>query len=326
MDSTYLYSGTYASVLSSRLLSETQRELLLASSTPAEMHTVLLDTPLAAYVTEHPDIKIATQAFVAAEVTKLRRLIPDEVVLAILLLRHDYYNAKQIVLAKQAGQSDEATVARCRPLGTISPARLLTLVNTNTLRFTYPELGELYRTIAEANPLPHDIVDVALLTHLVSLADQYPNSFVSRYVTLTIDLHNLLMRLRVLTHPESDALLLTGTFVPGGSMSKTGLESLESVLSRLGRFGGEAHWREAKEAFEINRDFSQLDRAADNYLMRFLKRESIEVHSPAPLFAYYHAVLEHTQFIAAIASAHAAGLQNSSLRHLVRNSLLSYAY
>lgn len=326
MDSSYLYSGTYASILTSQLLSPNQRELLVASSSLDEVRTILLDTPFASFVNETTDIKQATNLFVCAQVDALRRLIPDSTVFSILTLRSDYYNLKQIVLNQRAKRTDEECIAACQNLGSITPERLLRLVTTNTLRFSYPELGRIYTEIIDTNPLPHDTVDAAHLTHLKQLSEEYPDSFIERYVTLTIDLHNLMTRLRVLAHPESDALQIDGSFVTGGSMTKSGLESLETVLLRLTRFGGEPMWREAVAAFASNRNFTLLDQTADNYFMRFLKRESIAVHSPAPLFAYYHAMLEHAQFIDAVVTARNAGLDQTTLRTLTRHSLLEYAY
>ena len=326
MDSAYLYSGTYTSVLANRLLTEAQRELLLSSSSLTEVRTILTDTVLAPFLGEGNDIKVATQLFLEDQVALLRRLAPDETALAILLLRNDYYNLKQIAIGKLANESDEVLLGRCRNLGTIAPARLLQLAHTNTLRFTYPELGALYRTITESPNFSHAHVDEAMLTHLHALVAVYPDSFVARYVAVLIDLYNLTMRLRVLFDPDSDALSVTGEFVVGGSMTNAGLASLESTLIRLDRFGGANHWREARETFEKTHDFSALDRARDNYLHRFLKTESIEIHSPAPLFAYYHALTEHMQFIEAVSTAHAVGLDNNALRAITRHSLLDYAY
>lgn len=326
MDTAYLYSGTYASVLTSRLLSEAQRELLLASTTTDQVRTILQDTPFAPFATADSDVRSATQAFLATQVAFLRTLIPDPHVTDVLLSRHDYYNLKQIALGKRSSLTDEAILVTCRPLGTIAPATLLQQINGDTLRFSNPALGNLYRQLIDASVFPHDAVDVALFTHLTEVVSQYPDSFIARYVALQIDLHNLLMRLRVLTHPDSAALEVAGVFIPGGTMTSAGLASLESVLTRLTRFGGETQWREAREAFLERHDFSLLDRAADNYLLRFLKQESIAVHSPATLFAYYHAAFEHVQFIEAVVTAHAAGLSNEHLRRLVRHSLLTYAY
>lgn len=326
MDSAYLYSGTYTSVLANRLLTEAQRELLLSSTSLDDARTVLNDTVLAPFLSERSDINIATQAFLEDQVALLRRLAPDETVLAILLLRHDYYNLKQITIGLQAGDADEQIIARCRNLGTINPSRLLQLTRANTLRFTYPELGTLYQKLSESAVISHALVDEALLNHLHTLTLAYPDSFVSRYVGILIDLYNLNMRLRVLIDQDSDALSITGEFVQGGTMTSSGLASLESTLVRLDRFGGTNHWREAREAFEKNHDFSAIDRARDNYLHRFLKSESIIIHSPASLFAYYHALQEHMQFIEAISTAHTVGLDNATLRAITRHSLLDYAY
>lgn len=326
MDSTYLYSGTYASVLTSRLLTEAKRELLLSSTSLSEVRTILQDTVIAPYLSDTSDLKSATRGFLVAEIATLRRLAPDPQVMSILLLRHDYYNLKYITLGIRTGLSGEAILKQCRDLGTIKPERLLRLIETNTLRFTHPELGTLYRTLSESATFPHALVDETLLRHMHQLASAYPDSFVSQYVAVIIDLYNLRMRLRVLVNPDSNALAITGTFVLGGTMTSAGLASLDSTLIRLERFGGAGHWREACETFATHHDFSAIDKAADDYLHRFLKSASIAIHSPAPLFAYYHAVIEHVQFIDAVITAHTVGLDNATLRSITRHSLLDYAY
>lgn len=327
MQTAYIYAGTYSSLLENRLLSANQRELLLGTKSVADVSKVLQDTCFAPYLNAGQSLNSSLDTFVTEQKNQLAKLAPDKTI-NILFLRYDYSNLKIISKGLAAGETEAEIVERCSQLGTINPTRLFGLVTSNRLRFTETRLAnDLAAAESQnGNGSLEDYLDYAYLNHARDIAKESNDEFANVYTTTVIDLHNLLMRLRSLVHTESEAIIVSGKFVPGGSMSKAGLESLDTVLARLYRFGGQSLWQDALTKFKEAHDFSGIDRAADNFLAQTLKRATIKQHSPAPLFAYFYSLLEHTQFVRTIVAAHNVGLPEAELRALVRNSLHDYAY
>jgi vacuolar-type H+-ATPase subunit C/Vma6 len=329
MSSDYVYSGTYTNVLTARLFTSAHRELLLGSKSIAEVRKILQDTTISPFLTEGVDLRTSLHSFEVAQKKLLERLAPDPKLLQLLFLRYDYYNVKQVLIGKNIGLTDEDILTRCISLGNIEPAKLLQLITDNTLRFDYPHLAAVvseFEKKKQINSLS-EYVETGYLKNLSLLAHSYPaDSFIRRYVTLEIDLYNIVMRLRVLTHPTTTHVAITGSHVAGGSFESYDLATLELTLKRLGQYGSQTLWREAVELFTKSKDFTVLDRTIDNYRTAWLKRESIEIHSPVSLFVYFETVLEHVRFIEAIITAHNTGLDSLTLRSLLRNSIHSYAF
>lgn len=266
-------------------------------------------------------------AFVVAEKDRLLKLAPTPEVMKILLLRYDYSNLKLISKALAAGETREKILAQCWQLGTIHPDTLLSAVTTDTLFQISPQLSSCLAQATENNTRStSEFFDVAYLQQARIIAKKVRDSFVTSYVETIIDLYNLQMRLRSFVHHASETIIVRGEFVAGGTIDSTEIDSLEAVTKNLLLLGNKRQWQEAISAFTNSHDFTAIDLVMDNYLAEFLKKATIDPHTPSSLFAYFLSMLEHTQFVRTVISAHNVGLSEVELRNLVRNSIHDYAY
>ncbi|XKT74388.1 MAG: V-type ATPase subunit [Patescibacteria group bacterium UBA2163] len=331
MDSAHIYAGTHAYVLLQKLLSETQRELLLGAENYDAFLQSLRETFLGVYMdSEGADSEALTQALDRATLNakrEIERLLPNSELFTFIWLRYDFYNLK--VLMKQEAQERSADIKRTQsPLGTLSPEALERVVQSGNFTTLPPALSAAVR---ESKKNTRASLDVIMDRHYLTAAAEYAarteDPFVNNYVALIIDLFNLRTRLRVLLSEENGASTSLDTVVTtGGTIPATSLEKKDDVLHRLARFGGESFWRDAIATYEENGDFTLIDKAADDYLMHWLKRESVTVHSLAPIFAYFRVVQENVQFIRTVATAKYVGLDETLLRTLIRNSYNAYVY
>lgn len=327
MQSKYIYAGTYSSMLIDQLPTANQRELLLATTSIEEIRKILQDTCFAPYLDTAHTLSENLEQFVFSQKNKLVQISPDPTIFDVLFLRYDYANVKLIHKALEAKETEDEVLAKCSNLGTIPAAKLFKTMVAGQLTSLSPQLSEALKEATSTTTRTFaDVFDQAYLNHTKAIAGSTKNKFVSEYVTTVIDLHNLQMRLRSFVHTESEAIIVQGEIVAGGTLSASDLESLETILKRVNRFGGEKNWRDAITNFSENHDFTAIDRASDNYLAQFLKAATIDPHTPAPLFAYFLSVLEHTQFVRAVIAARNVGLSETELRALVRNSIHDYAY
>jgi len=327
MQSKYIYAGTYSSLLINRLLPANQRELLLATTSLDEVRKVLQDTCFSPYLDINQTLSDNWDKFVTDQKEKIVKIAPEPEALDMLFLRYDYANLKLIHRALNAKESEGAILGGCSNLSTIKPLRLYQAIAAGNLQMLSEEFADALKTAAGSiSRSLSDVLDQAYFNHVKTIDNAAQDKFVSKYVSTIIDLHNLKMRLRSFVHTESEAIIVKGEMVDGGTLSPNDLESLETILNRVHHFGGKKIWSEAVTKFTENHDFTAIDRAADNYLAQFLKTATIDIHSPAPLFAYFLSVLDHTQFVRAVIAARNVGLSEIELRALVRNSIHDYAY
>lgn len=321
MDTQYIYAGTRAKALERKLLNENQLELLLGAKSVDETLKVLQDTFLAPYISKHSGLDVTEaldQAVMDARAT-LESIAPHPEVLDILWIKYDYHNLKAIIKGKRAGLSNEEILKMCFSVGKHSPEKLMKRFEENKLATLNSHLHQA-RTDAEHTKEVFE-VDLAMNTYyfktIRTIAETYAESFVIEFVTLLIDLFNIKAALRA---HAIDIVENKKVFVPGGTIYKRSLESKQSTLEALRRFGGEKRWNEPIAAFEKSGEYGKLEKLADEYVSEFLKDQSRPIFSPASLFSYFNAQKNNAQTIGAVVRAKKAGLTEKKLRTILRRT------
>ncbi len=319
----YIYASTRAKTLEQELLSESQRELLLGAQSLTELYTNLNDTFLAPYLNEQdgrvskrPLDQILEQSITDAQ-KLLESIAPRPAVLEILWLKYDFYNLTAILKGSLSGMERTAIKDLCFAAGVYSPERLLQAFEQNALTRLDPRLSQ---AAAEANEHSSSAV-LSLISnkhYLLAarhLADQSREPFVREYVSFLIDSFNIRAALRIQAQPE---MAVTDTFVAGGGTPER-LASVDSALEALSRLGGQPRWTEAIEAYHQHGDFSLLEKGLEDYLAEWLKIQSRDLFSPAPLFSYFTAKKNNVQLIRAIYVGRSAGMAESEIRRILRD-------
>lgn len=328
MDSSYIFAGTNAYVRLQKLLTETQRELLLGAHTYEEFLTSLNDTFLAAYIdTNKPEnLSYALDKALLEAKRTIERIAPDKKLFTFVWLQYDFYNLKMLLKrAENEHESDQQETFI--PLGTYSYEEMNKLVQAGTFSSLHPYLAAAVRDVKKNPKLSVDaIMDKHYLEAAAKEAKEMKHAFVSEYVRILIDLFNLRSRLRAGASKERSGKENTPLYANGGSIPTHNLEKIDDVYLRLSRFGGDVLWRDAIAAYQADGDFTLVDKAAEDYMMRWLKRQSVDIHSPAPLFTYLAVMRENIQFVRAVATAKYVGLSETTLRKMIRDSYNSYVY
>jgi len=329
--SSYIFAGTYAYVLTQKLLSETQRELLLGAQDSDALKVALQDTFLGTYLSQaQGDIDAALDLALVDTKKELLSVAPNQELLSVLWLEYDFYNAKTLLKRTLAGgdvgETDAVKEARFRPLGNYSFERLSKAISTGATAFLHPALGKAVDASQKAKTV-HDIdaiMDRAYLETALEESEKTKGKFLIAYVGIIVDLFNLRTQLRLVAGEPHIAPEIV--CVGGCNFNKSDLVSEEQILKLLTRYGGDAQWKEAIAEFESTRDFTLIDKAAEEYVMHWLKKQSIDMHSPAPLVAYLVVMKENIQFIRTVKTAKYVGLSEKLLRDLVRKSFTAYVY
>ena len=320
METAYLHAASRAKALTTKLLSDVQLERLLSAKDITEAFKALQDTFLAPYLGEHEktDINRALDESMLEAKKVLASVTPDRTILEILWIKYDFYNLKAIIKGKRAGFEDEEILSKCSKTGIYPPEKLLKHYTEERLETLNSFLAVAAKKAGAAKEVfEMDIaINIAYFEAIRDYAKRYKkNIFIQKYTRLLIDFFNLEAALRMHTTKRP---YTKGVFVEGGTIPYEYLGAPKKIFEEYKRFGGEKLWSEPIKAFEKTGDFSLLERTAEEFVLAFLKEESVSITSPAPLFAYFAAKKNNAQTIRAIMVAKQTGLPERDLRIILR--------
>ncbi len=319
MNTKYIYSGSRAKALETRLLSDVQVERLLSSKELSETFKALQDTFLAPYMAEHEktDVSKALDQSILEAKSILASISPEPKLLNILWIKYDFYNLKAIVKGKKIKFSNEEITEKCSQASVYTPEKLIRAYDEKKLHL----LSKYFSNAVEEAESASEIfeIDIAMNTHyfkaIKEISSVHKNNFVNDYVSLLVDFFNIESSLRLLSLSKTN---IKDIFITGGTVYKKELEGQKNILEQYKKLGGEKVWAEAIKEFEKTGNFSLLERTADEYTLSFLKERSSDIMSPAPLFAYFAAKKNNAQTIRAVIVAKQAGLPERDLRIILR--------
>lgn len=318
-DERYIYAGTYAYTLSSKLLSEAEREKIIGSATIPELTEALRATFFGAYFAGSDDVEQAVvRAMVDARRT-LQRLSPNPHLLSILWIRYDFYNLK-VLMKRSRPEYGDASEDTFVPLGVHPYAALERAVKTGNGAALHDSLAAAIVSAPKNVDELDTFMEARYLEAALHEAEESDKPFAVRYIRILITLFSILSALRAHARGEAPVHIAVSDFSPRD------IQNPDTMLTRLSHIGFARHWTAAIDAFKNHNDFSTLDRAADDFLMKWLKRQSIVLDSPAPLFSYWHVLRENTQLIRAALTARKVGMSETKLRDIIRTSYNSYVY
>ncbi len=320
MDARYIFAGTLAKTREKELLSDTQLEMLLSAKTLPEFFTALQDTYLAPHITgnETADgLRHALESSITDGKKLLTQHAPQPQHLSVLWVKYDFYNLRTIIKSDQAGLNEEATLRKCFTAGLYDPAKLYTHYHDGSLSTLDTYLAQVANRVSgeqRASVIDHTI-HVHYFTTAREMARRYKSPFICRFVTHLIDIYNVVSRLRILARKTE---IPPNVFVEGGTFSHSELEDKQQVIDAFRRIGGADVWTDALHDYQESGNFSLIEKTADEEIVSFLDRESFELFSLAPLYAYFTALKNNAQIIRAIYVGKVAGLSEQDIRFTLR--------
>jgi len=320
MDTRYYYSASRIKSLETSLLSEVQLERLLGSKDEEEAFKVMHDTFLASYITDPQKTNLPRVFRKCITNTKklLESIAPEPELTDFLWIRYDYYNLKTITKGKKVGLSDEEIIEKCYFAGKYNPEKLLQAVNAGELQRIFLDFQKAYDQAVNVKEVYEiDIImNLAYFRTISRWAQEIKNDFVKEYVQLVIDLYNSKTQLRIQSLKES--MIFPDVFAPGGTIPLSDLKTKDQIFEKFTKFGGKNHWKEALREYKEHNHYSMIEKAADDYIVTFLKEKSIDIFSPATLFAFFRARKNNIDVIKTIMVAKDSGVGEAELRFMLR--------
>ncbi len=283
--------------------------------------------------TGYGDIADATasdvEAMIAAEQQNAARLIdeisPLPAVTDLFLMRADVHNLKVLIKARLMGGTEMPTLSTG---GRFNPHELSGMVQSQD----YRKLPVSFR--GALNALEKDLlghvepqmvsiaIDRAYLQHAFRVLKDTPNAFASDYFTALADFDNVLSMLRVRAMNAGKEELAAVLLPEGDLMHATLLvcldqpfESLSKLVNKCG--AGTAIVR-GLEAVQRTGIVSAMEKARDDYLLRFARDGRFGMSDIRPIVGYLLARDREAKAIRLIMTAKRNGLQDSVITERLR--------
>ncbi len=314
-DPKYAYGVGRIRALEARLLSKQRIEQMVEARTGEKALLLLSDTDYSPFLSELKDIK-KFEEVLNKELKRVLGLISklshDPELTDLFHLRYDFQNLKLLLKARyltqhavnrepfppKAGPPLAETVNHLIDAGLIDPEEMKRIVNEGD----YRELPEEMRLILEKAVKEYEeskdpqIIDILIDREMHSLfmrkAKEKKNRSLIELFQTMIDLSNIKNFIRV-RELEKDRDFFKKAFLPSGRLDQESflriyeepLDSLTDILKETPYLNmvKEAllHWEWVK-----NRSLSELERASDNFILRYLRRARWLLFDLQPLIAY----------------------------------------
>lgn len=320
MNSQYFYSASRIKALETTLLTDGQLERLLGAKNVEEGYKVLHDTFLGEYISDAKKTKLSRALRKSITLTKhmLERIAPEPILMDYLWIRYDFYNLKTILKGKRAALTNEEILEKCYFASKYTPERILACVEQEDFSSVISNVGAAFKEAQEAREVWQ--IDIAMnvwyFRTIAEWSQDEKNIFIQEYVTLLIDMFNLRTRLRTVSFREGTPL--PEVFISGGNVAEEHMKTREQIMGAFSRFGGERYWKDALEEYEKHESFVMIERAVDDYFLKFLREQAIDVFSPVTLFAFFWARRNNAQLIQTVMTAKEAGVSEGEIRYVLR--------
>lgn len=322
MQTSYIYSASKANTLSEFLLNKTDIERLLVAEPGDDLQSALKETYLAEYVVHVPDesVPLAIEETLKHAKKLIHRITPQGDMFRVLWIQYDIHNLRVFAKAAAAELSYEACSGRLSERGVYPPQYLhehLSAGTLNNLQIGWQEAYDAALQTAVGGDLSaiDGVFDALYFTTSRRIVETTGDAFIRVYFQTLIDLYNLKSQLRYLQNP---VVKFSPRFIEGGTFAFEQIETLDSALATLARFGGAEYWASAVEAYQTAGHFTELEARAADYILITAKQHAYDMFSSASLVLYYLKCRQAAANIRAIVVGKNCGMSEKQIRANLR--------
>lgn len=308
--------------LSQSLLSKTDIERLLVAEPGDDIQSALKETYLAPYIVQAPneDMSVAIEQTLIEAKRIVHQIAPKGNMFRVLWIQYDIHNLRVFAKATANGFSFE----ECKPFvserGVYDPAYLYSCVEKGTLDFLQADWQGAYdaavqKVAAEEVNEVDGIFDALYFATSRRIAKTGGDEFIQNYLRNFIDLHNLKGVLRLLKNPSFD---FKPSFIEGGMIDQTQLETEDDVFAAFARYGGADFWKDAIEYYQKTGNTTSIDARSGEYLLVLAKEASYDMFSSASLVMYYLKCRQAAANVRIIVVGKNSGTKESAIRANLR--------
>lgn len=322
MKTSYIYSVSRVNALSESLLNKTDIERLLVAEPGEDIQSALKETYLAPYVLRLPDedLELAIEQTLIDAKKLVHQVAPNGDMFRVLWIQYDIHNLRVFAKATSKGLSLEDCKDLLSERGIYKPEYLYSCIEAGNLDFLQSDWQSAYneavKVVASGEISAVDgIFDELYFTTSKRIANEKGDGFIKSYLQNLIDLHNLKGRLRLL---KNKSFAFKPSFISGGSLDESQLETEQDVYDTFARFGGVDFWKDAIEYYQATDNTTTLDTRSGEYMLMITKEASYDMFTSASLVMYYLKCRQAAANIRIIVVGKNSGTNESAIRSNLR--------
>lgn len=283
-------------VLETRLIERTKMDRMIDSPTAEDALKILQESEYSIHlgkIKRAEEYEVLLKDELKRVYSLMYEVTPVKLLIDIMSVRYDYHNLKVLLKAGQLNTSLDYLLV---DVGTIPTEKMKSYLENEQYVDFPPIMREgLERTIAkyqaEKDPQLIDILlDTTMYRHMLALAKDLDEPFISNYLKISVDLINLKTLFRVKKQNKERDFLET-VLLPGGQLDRdvfiNGLhETMDSLTQRLSYTDYFNVLRLSVEDFAKTGRINIFEKLSDDFLMEFVKKSKFISFGPEPLLAY----------------------------------------
>ena len=327
MSSQVIYNSISAEALAKPLLTKTEEESLFQASNSEEIFSVLQNTPLGLYLNSDSKdiskIEFACEQYIYAFKHETQYLFVKDEIQKILWAQYDFHNVSVLTKAKSSGEDFSVIEPLLSTLGFYTKDDLYSHFITDTLNQLDPLMHEAYHKAywhIEAGDVARGELEIEkyywLYCKNYSIASQ--DIFIQEYQKITIDIANILTRIRSKNNTRID---FARYFIAGGNYGIERFSSIDSAIELLEKFGGFDRWRSAVEECVSKGEGSALDWLQRTYLLEYATSQTKTIFSVSHFIKSLVTVQIECRKVTMIAIASMYGISGEKIAGIVNSNI-----
>lgn len=327
-DSRYAYAVGRIRVLETRLLDMAKLGRMVEAKSADEALRVLGETEYADLVSRAAGPHDYT-AVTAGEITRvyslMKKLLPDEALVDLFLIKYDIHNMKVALKAQFQGQSFDHLYIDAG----IVPAKLMSYICQQE---KFPGVPPEYYAFAGAAALAYEeskdprVIDLVLdrmqYAHTAATAEKHGYAFLARLLAVQADLANIrsLVRTKRLGRGRDFLAenLLAGGTMPQAVFIEALTEDWTAIVARFGSSPYRAVVEQGIGALLESRGLTTLEKLSDGFQAELSRTVRFTAFGPEPIINYILAKENEVRNIRIIMLGKLNGVPNEEIRERLR--------
>ncbi|MBT9176333.1 MAG: V-type sodium ATPase subunit C [Firmicutes bacterium] len=327
-DSRYAYAVGRIRVLETRLLDMSKLGRMVEAKSADEALRILGETEYADLVSRAAgpqDYAAVTAGEITRVYSLMKKLLPDEALVDLFLIKYDIHNMKVALKAQFQGQNFEHLFIDAG----LVPAKLMPYVcQQEKLQGVPPE----YYAFASAAALAYEeskdpkVIDLVLdrmqYSHTAAMAEKHGYAFLARFLASQADLANIrsLVRTKRLGRGRD---YLAGNLLPGGTVPQAVLlealtEEWTAIIARFSSSPYQAVVEQGINALLESRGLTMLEKLSDGFLAELSRSVRFQAFGPEPVLNYILAKENEVRNIRIVMLGKLNGVPNEEIRERLR--------
>ena len=224
---------------------------------------------------------------------EMYKLSPEPLVADIPRAKYEYHNLKTALKAFYAGMDGGTAYISAAKTDAAALRAAIGSWDFKGIPEHLAKACEKVKVTYEQSQDPQKldtVLDSEMFSYMLSLCEQLNSEFVTGYVRTWIDFYNLKTFMRVKDRKEGvrylKSVLMDNGFVSHELFVRAIDQSVDAMNAKYyyQYFGGV--FKKFADRYEADKNFSSLEKYADEYLLEMIKQSRYIAFGPAPLFCY----------------------------------------